>query len=92
MNAMRGDPRKLQDEGAVEWPGTGAGRDQRANIESPADADANAAEAHLPRPHPPVEEPEEAPAEHAPEREPDRDPDADSDLRQRPPRPGKAPR
>lgn len=92
MNAMRGDPRKPRDEGAVEWPGTGAGRDQRADIESPGDTDENDPEAHTPRPHPPVKEPEELPAEHAPEREPDSDPYADSDPRRRPPRPGKAPR
>jgi len=87
-----------QDQVTVEPPIAGASRDRRTSIESPVDPDAavdverSIAEAHTPRPHPPVEEPEEQPEEHAPETEPDSEPDSDSDPRRRPPRPGKAPR
>ena len=64
-------------------------------VDSPTDVaakDGDAAEAHTPRPHPPIEEPEEQPEEHAPETEPDSEPDPDADPQRRPPRPGKAPR
>jgi hypothetical protein len=54
--------------------------------------DGDAAEAHTPRPHPPIEEPEQQPEEHAPETEPETEPDSDADPQRRPPRPGKAPR
>ena len=60
-------------------------------VDSPIDMafkGGDAAEAHTPRPHPPIEEPEEQPEEHAPETEPDSEPGPDAD----PPRPGKAPR
>jgi hypothetical protein len=83
---MQGEPRSPQNE-SIEAP---TKRRERANIESPpsAPADSDAAQAHTPRPHPPIEEPEDNPDEHTPETEPDSEPD-DSEQRRRPPRPGK---
>jgi hypothetical protein len=86
ISSMQAEPRKPPNE-SIEVP---ADTGERANVESPpaASSDSGAAQAHTPRPHPPIEEPEDNPEEHPPETEPDSESD-DSEQRRRPPRPGK---